>query len=76
MLSSKSTDIEGSFSSSGKLFTIRAVMLSGTSVESDTGVYRKFNVRQLLDKIMSLPLNDVNKARLEQLTLSAQEQAL
>lgn len=45
-------------------------------VESDTGVYRKFNVRQLLDKIMSLPMNDVNKARLEQLTLSAQEQAL
>ena len=45
-------------------------------IESDTGVYRKFNVRQLLDKIMSLPLNDVNKARLEQLTLSAQEQAL
>jgi hypothetical protein len=45
-------------------------------IEADTAVYRKFSVKQLLDKITSLPLNDVNKARLEQLILSAQEQSL
>ena len=45
-------------------------------IEADTGVYRKFNINVLLEKITSLPLNETNKTRLEQLTLSAQEQAL
>ena len=45
-------------------------------IEADIGVYRKYNIRQLLDEITSLSMNDINKARLEQLTLSAQEQAL
>ena len=45
-------------------------------IEADAGVYRKFSIKHLLDKITSLPLNDTNRARLTQLTLSAQEQAL
>ena len=44
--------------------------------ESNTGVYRKYNINNLLESLATLPLNENNKARLEQLSLSAQENAL
>lgn len=43
-------------------------------IEADTIVYRKFSIKHLVERITNLPLNDTNKARLAQLTLSAQEQ--
>jgi CheY-like chemotaxis protein len=43
-------------------------------IDSDTGVYRKFDVRQLLEKLSSMTLNEANQARLAQLILSLKEQ--
>lgn len=42
-------------------------------IESDTGVYRKYDVRQLLDKLGEMTLNEANQSRLTQLTMTLQE---
>ena len=45
-------------------------------IEADIGVYRKYRLKQLIEKVTALTLNETNKARLEQLVLLAQEHAL
>ena len=78
--------IEGSFTSAMKHFydafhlseetPAFGLNLLQCMIEADTGVYRKFNLKQLIDKISTMKLNETNKARLEQLILSSQEQSI
>ncbi|WP_308469298.1 response regulator [Alteromonas sp. KUL106] len=78
--------IEGSFTSAMKHFydafhlspetPAFGLNLLQCMIEADTGVYRKFNLKQLIAKITTMTLNETNKSRLEQLILSAQERSM